>query len=92
MLPTSSLHPPHTTAGRTCLPQESYPSDLTEAKRYVMYAIPVIECEADSSRNLKFNVCLSDETTRGSPGENTSGRGPRVYKIKLTKVATINPE
>ncbi|KAF8138405.1 argonaute-like protein [Boletus edulis] len=40
----------------------------------------------------EFNVCLSDETTRGSPGENTSGRGPRVYKIKLTKVATINPE
>jgi eukaryotic translation initiation factor 2C len=40
----------------------------------------------------EFNVCLSDETTRGSPGENTSGRGPKVYKIKLTKVATINPE
>jgi len=40
----------------------------------------------------EFNVCLSDETTRGSPGENTSGRGPRVYKIRLTKVATINPE
>ncbi|KAH0839868.1 argonaute-like protein [Lanmaoa asiatica] len=40
----------------------------------------------------EFNVSLSDETTRGSPGENTSGRGPRVYKVKLTKVATINPE
>ncbi|KIJ70038.1 hypothetical protein HYDPIDRAFT_35479 [Hydnomerulius pinastri MD-312] len=40
----------------------------------------------------EFNVSLSDETTRGSPGENTSGRGPRVYKIRLTKVATINPE
>ncbi|KAF9247291.1 argonaute-like protein [Melanogaster broomeanus] len=40
----------------------------------------------------EFNVSLSDETTRGSPGDNTSGRGPRVYKIRLTKVATINPE
>jgi eukaryotic translation initiation factor 2C len=44
------------------------------------------------SGSQEFNVCLSDETTRGSPGENTSGRGPRVYKIRLTKVATINPE
>ncbi|KAF9226544.1 argonaute-like protein [Gyrodon lividus] len=40
----------------------------------------------------EFNVSLSDETTRGSPAENTSGRGPKVYKIRLTKVATINPE
>ncbi|KIK94706.1 hypothetical protein PAXRUDRAFT_827744 [Paxillus rubicundulus Ve08.2h10] len=40
----------------------------------------------------EFNVCLSDATTRGSPGDNTSGRGPKVYKIRLTKVATINPE
>jgi len=40
----------------------------------------------------EFDVCLSDATTRGSPGENTSVRGPKVYKIRLTKVATINPE
>ncbi|KAI6105779.1 argonaute-like protein [Pisolithus sp. B1] len=40
----------------------------------------------------EFNVSLSDDANRGSPGENTGGRGPRVYKIRLTKVATINPE
>jgi len=40
----------------------------------------------------KFNVSLSDDANRGSPGENTAGRGPKVYKIRLTKVATINPE
>lgn len=40
----------------------------------------------------EFNVSLSDNANRGSPGENTTGRGPRVYKIRLTKVATINPE
>ncbi|KIJ08186.1 hypothetical protein PAXINDRAFT_18658 [Paxillus involutus ATCC 200175] len=38
------------------------------------------------------NVSLSDATTRGSPGENTGGQEPKVYKIRLTKVATINPE
>ena len=57
-----------------------------------MCAIPIVERSMNSCHNLKFNVSLSDETTRGSPGENTSGRGPRVYKIRLTKVATINPE
>ncbi|KAI6038510.1 argonaute-like protein [Pisolithus marmoratus] len=35
---------------------------------------------------------LSDDMNRGSPGENTGGRGPKIYKIRLTKVATINPE
>lgn len=79
-------------AGKTCLPQGSYHLDLTEAKRYVIFAIPIVECLIDACHNLKFNVSLSDETTRGSPGENTSGRGPRVYKVRLTKVATINPE
>ncbi|KIJ14680.1 hypothetical protein PAXINDRAFT_78763, partial [Paxillus involutus ATCC 200175] len=42
--------------------------------------------------DFKFNVRLSDATTRGSPGENTGGWGPKVYKIRLTKVVTINPE
>ncbi|KAN0097521.1 Piwi domain containing protein [Tylopilus felleus] len=50
------------------------------------------ELPLGDSGSQEFNVCLSDETNRGSPGENTSGRGPRVYKVKLTKVATINPE
>ncbi|KAG9317399.1 argonaute-like protein [Chiua virens] len=45
-----------------------------------------------STESQEFDVCLSDQARRGSPGENTSGRGPRVYKIRLTKVATINPE
>lgn len=40
----------------------------------------------------EFDVCLSDDPNRGSPGENTGGRGPKVYKIRLTKVAQINPE
>ncbi|KAH7914195.1 argonaute-like protein [Hygrophoropsis aurantiaca] len=40
----------------------------------------------------EFDVCLSDDVNRGSPTENTAGRGPKVYKIKLTKVASINPE
>ncbi|KAG6333722.1 hypothetical protein ID866_5365 [Astraeus odoratus] len=44
------------------------------------------------SGSQEFNVSLSDDANRGSPGEQTSGRGPRVYKIRLTKVATINPE
>ncbi|KAJ8580661.1 argonaute-like protein [Rhizopogon salebrosus TDB-379] len=42
--------------------------------------------------SFDFDVCLSDDPNRGSPGENTGGRGPKVYKIRLTKVATINPE
>lgn len=79
-------------AGKICLPPENYRLDLAEVKRYVTCTIPTVECSTNSCRDLKFNVCLSDETTRGSPGENTSGRGPRVYKIRLTKVATINPE
>ncbi|KAI6035170.1 argonaute-like protein [Pisolithus orientalis] len=44
------------------------------------------------SDSQEFNVSLSDDANRGSPGENTGGRGPKVYKIRLTKVATINPE
>ncbi|KAI5983309.1 argonaute-like protein [Pisolithus marmoratus] len=40
----------------------------------------------------EFNVSLSDDVNRVSPGENSGGRGPRIYKIRLTKVATINPE
>ncbi|KAH7887674.1 argonaute-like protein [Phlebopus sp. FC_14] len=40
----------------------------------------------------EFSVSLSNDATRGSPEENTAGRGPRIYKIRLTKVATINPE
>ncbi|KAI6152116.1 argonaute-like protein [Pisolithus tinctorius] len=44
------------------------------------------------SDSQEFNVSLSDDANRGSPGENTGGRGPKVYKIRLTKVAEINPE
>lgn len=91
MLPMSLPLPQYTTVERICLPQESCPLDPAEAKRYVIYAIRT-RMSDESLPYLKFNVSLSDETTRGSPGENTSGRGPRVYKIRLTKVATINPE
>lgn len=35
---------------------------------------------------LQFEVTLSDAPVTAS------GRGPRVYKVRLTKVATIDPE
>ncbi|KAI6043152.1 argonaute-like protein [Pisolithus marmoratus] len=40
----------------------------------------------------EFNVSLSDDVNRGNPGENTGRCRPKIYKIQLTKVATINPE
>ncbi|CAL1700780.1 unnamed protein product [Somion occarium] len=39
-----------------------------------------------------FDVTLSDPNVQDSPGRAAVGRGPKIYKIKLTKVAEINPE
>ncbi len=38
---------------------------------------------------FQFDVTLSDGPP---PGTTSSGKGPKVYKVKLTKVAEINPE
>ncbi|KIJ14682.1 hypothetical protein PAXINDRAFT_61001, partial [Paxillus involutus ATCC 200175] len=58
-----------------------------------MFAPRELPLGPDGSREVRdFDVNLSDATTRGSPGENTGGRGPKVYKIRLTKVAIIDPE
>jgi len=40
----------------------------------------------DGSSNQEFNVSLSE------PQAGAGGRGPRIYQIRLTKVAQINPE
>ncbi|EIW82123.1 argonaute-like protein [Coniophora puteana RWD-64-598 SS2] len=40
----------------------------------------------------EFSVSLTGGTTHGSSSEAPTGRGPKVYKIRLTKVNTINPE
>ncbi|KAI6160674.1 argonaute-like protein [Pisolithus thermaeus] len=45
---------------------------------------------SDGTRN--FNVSLPGDVNRGNTGRNTGGYGQRVYKVRLTKVATINPE
>ncbi|KAL0949487.1 hypothetical protein HGRIS_009541 [Hohenbuehelia grisea] len=41
------------------------------------------------SQSQEFDVSLADPRPDGGSG---GGRGPRVYKIRLTKVAEINPE
>ena len=49
----------------------------------------VVHGANDSATNVvssQFNVTLSDP----QPGD--TGKGPKTYKVKLTKVAEINPE
>ena len=40
---------------------------------------------------LQFSFPLSDPVSEGTGG-GEGGRGPKNYKVKLTHVATINPE
>ncbi len=39
---------------------------------------------------MQFDVSLSDASDKPNPA-NTSGRGPKIYRVKLKKVAEINP-
>ena len=41
---------------------------------------------------VQFGFTLTDPASEGAAATAEGGRGPKTYKVKLTHVATINPE
>jgi hypothetical protein len=64
----------------------SLPVNCLSAMRTRERQAPAYVSERPSTDFTKFDVSLSS----GRP--ETGGKGPKVYKIRLTKVAEINPE
>ena len=69
-------------AGKICSLSESFLSVKRATKKYVPLSNPC----AMSYKASQFEVSLVDPTGA------TGSRPPKVYKVKLNKVAEINPE
>ncbi|EMD40762.1 hypothetical protein CERSUDRAFT_111347 [Gelatoporia subvermispora B] len=73
---------------RVVAPDVFTPKAVYDGRKNMFAAreLPFGEPEVTSK---EFDVTLGDPAT---PAQLASGRGPKVYKIRLTHVATINPE
>ena len=85
---TSSLPAPCMMGERICFrrPRFSFRLGLTKPR----WAANVLNPKFAYKFLIQFNVSLMD--TRSEDQKATDTRGPKTYKIKLRKVAEINPE